>query len=165
MSDNVARIHLKIGDLEVEYEGGESFLRDDLSTILDAMAECLKEHGIVRVSDSPSDAKEIGGATHRDLELDLSTATIISRMNAETGPELAMAAATNLTLVENVNTFSRADILAAMKKATSYYKASMGSNLTGTLKRLVKTNRLNENAANVYALTVNEKKKMEELLV
>ncbi len=76
-----------------------------------------------------------------------------------------MAAATNLTLVENVNTFSRTDILAAMKKATSYYKASMGSNLTGTLKRLVKTNRLNENAANVYALTANEKKKMEELLV
>ncbi len=51
-----------------------------------------------------------------------------------------------------------------MKDATGHYKTTMGSNLSATLKSLVKSKRLNETAAGTYALTANEKDVMEKLL-
>ena len=164
MNDASVKFRLTIGDVAIEYEGSESFLKDDLSDTVNVLSRLLDERGATSLVDQPSGQAEARAASERSSRIDFSTTTIASRMNASTGPELAIAASARLTLVDQREIFSRADILAAMKDAAGHYKTTMGSNLTATLKSLVRSRRLNETAAGTYALTANEKEVMEKLL-
>ena len=166
MSEDKTKIRLKIGEMEVEYEGKESFLKDDLSNLLDTMSGFFKVHrGAVESNDSPSGKKRsVEPNAAEPSRIDLSVNSIASRMNVKTGPDLAVAACGYLTLVKGRERCSRAELLAAMKEASSYYKATMGSNLSSHLGSLVKGSRLNQTASDAYALTANEKKKIEVCL-
>ena len=164
MSEITTKIRFKIGQLEVEYEGGDSFLKNDLSNLLDKMVDFSKEHSVTQFIDTSPDTKSAVSSTNGTQKIDLSTATIASRMGAKTGPDLAIAASTHLTFVKGKEVFTLAEIRAEMKGAKSYYNTSMGSNLSKNLKSLVKNKRLNETASDTYALTAPEKDAMEKLL-
>ena len=164
MNENTAKIRFKIGQLEIEYEGREYFLKNDLSNLLNEMVGFSKEHSATQFADTSPYSKEDVTSTDKDYGLDFSTTTFASRMKATTGTDLAMAASAHLTLVKGKKTFTRADIRTEMKEATSYYKTSMTSNLSASLKSLVKSNHLNETASGTYALTANEKDRIEKLL-
>lgn len=90
-----------------------------------------------------------------------STNTIAAHLDAKSGPELVICAMAELELVQGRPSSSRTDILAEMKSATTYYKATMSSNLSGSLSRLVKDKRINQIAADTYALSANERKQLE----
>ena len=165
MSDERTKIRLKIGTMEVEYEGKDSFLKDDLSSLLDTMSDFFKAHrGTVESNEPAVVTQESEGTKAPKDQIDLSVNSIASKMNVKTGPDLAVAACGYLTLVKGRERCSRAELLATMKNASSYYKATMGSNLSSHLGRLVKSSRLNQTASDAYALTANEKKKIEDCL-
>ena len=93
-----------------------------------------------------------------------STNTIAAHLNASTGAELAIAAAAHLAHAKKKDTFTRQEINAEMKSATTYYNANMSTNLTKTLNTLIKNKRLNQVTKGVFALSAGEKKSLESKL-
>lgn len=165
MSEDKTKIRCKIGEMEVEYEGKESFLKDDLSHLLDTMSGFFKAHlNATKSTSSSIFEKRDEDPQAGQSQFDLSVNSIAARLDVKTGPDLAMAACGYLTLVKGKERCSRAEVLATMKEASSYYKTSMGSNLSAHLGRLVKINRLNETASDTYALTANERTTIENSL-
>lgn len=165
MSATTVKIHLKIGQIEVDYEGRESFLEDGLYDILNMMPGVLEKYP-VQLSNPTLDTKHAMNETDggHKTKIDCSMSTIARRMHVKTGPDLVIAASAYLTFSEQKETFPRADILAAMKKATGHYKKSMSSNLAASLKSLVNNKCLNETSGGAYAVVESKKKEMEKIL-
>ncbi len=164
MSDDTAKIRLKIGQLEVEYEGQASFLQDDLFNLMQKMVDFYTEHKAAIPADPPPAQTNAAGPGGSLGGLDHSTDTIATHLKATTGTELAVAAAAHLARVKKKNTFTRQEINNEMKSATTYYKATMSGNLTKSLNTLVKRDRLNQRKKDVYALSAPEKEALETTL-
>lgn len=160
MSDDLAKIRLKIGQLEVEYEGKPSFLQDGLFNLLEKMVGFYTEHKAAIPAD-PTPAKTTGAGPG---DLDYSTNTIATHLGSKSGPDLAIAAAAHLGLVKKKDTFTRKEINNEMKSATTYYKASMSTNLSKSLHTLVRGKHFNQTAKGVYALSGPERKALETKL-
>ena len=161
MNEFSSKFRLKIGVLEIEYEGNESFLKDGLFNLMEKVSGLYTEHrSSLPINVSPTN-EQIESEKSTNIEIDLSTSTIASRLEVKSGPDLVMAACICLTLVKKKSSFTRQDIHNEMKAATSYYKTSMGSNLTKSLEVHVKSGRLNETSASNYALSAQEKRNAE----
>ena len=164
MNENRAKIVLKIGHLEVEYEGSEAFLKEDIFRLMEKVIGFHAEHSTALSADLPQATTEDEDATVGQPETNMSTSTIATRLNAKSGPELAIAAAAHLTLVQDKEKFSREEIHNDMKSSPNHYKKSMSGNLSLSLQSLIKGGRLNEISDGHYALSAPERKKMEKNL-
>ena len=87
----------------------------------------------------------------------MTTNTIASKLSVKTGNDLVIAACAHLTFVKGADTFTRSNILAEMKLASNYYKATMRKNLSNILKTLINQNKLLETAKDTYALEASLK--------
>lgn len=168
MSDASARIRLKLHQTEIECEARESFLVSSrLSELLGGLAELLGEHAAAQGgAPSPSGASTEGLTDGRRPQsptsrITLTTQTLAARLQANSGPKLAMAAIARLVLADGKETFSRTDVLDEMKTAKRIFKQSHGTNLQRTLSAFVEKGRLNESATDTYALTEHEQEVME----
>lgn len=153
------RIRIKVGSLELEYEGDPSFLTDELKALLVTM-DGLSNHApeniepaIAKGADSP--------ITPSQGSINVSTNTIAAHLDAKTGPELIICAMAQLELMLGKSQSNRTEILTEMKNATSYYSGNYRSNMTKNLARLVKTKRINQVATDTYALSSTEKNVVE----
>lgn len=81
--------------------------------------------------------------------------SISDRLSVKSGPDLVIAAAAYLQIVEGKQSFTRRELLDAMKSATSYYNQNIGSNLSAALKTLC-ASRLNQLNNGTYALKSHE---------
>ena len=151
-----------MGDLEIEYEGAATFLTSELLALVREAAS-LHAEGIAPASDDEAEPPKTDSSGQSSVNL--SMATVATRLNAKTGPELAIAAAAFLTICQGRDVFPRKDILATMRAAPAHYKKAMGGNLSGSLTSLLKQKRLNETAGDKYALTVAEKERLHATLV
>lgn len=158
-----ARIRLKLGGIEIEYEGKATFLQDDLPNLIERVVELYGANGGTIPTDAPSQQSN-GVDQSGSASVNHSTNTIAAHLGVSSGPELAIAAAAHFTFFAKKDTFSRKDILAEMKEATTYYNANMGSNLSKSLENLTKAKRLNLVKAGVYALSASEKSSLEAKL-
>jgi hypothetical protein len=88
-----ARIRLKIGNLEVEYEGSDTFIKSDLLTLVSEAIDLLREQGdeIPTVKGAPSQP-DIG------KQLSGTTGTIASKLGVKSGPALIVGARTGILL-------------------------------------------------------------------
>lgn len=155
------KLHLAIGQLSLEYEGDESFSKDDLVDLLGQLSDVHARSGSTPAplqESSPDDSP--APKTQPNLSVD----TIAARLHANSGPELVIAAIGKLTLVDGKQVIPRGDILSAMRNAVTYYKKAMASNLTGSLRRLVSAGRLNETSTGNYSLSASERLKVEGAL-
>lgn len=164
MSQNTAKIRLKIGQIEVEYEGNNAFLKDEIFQMLEKMSSFYAKHSSIVSPEDVQVDKEIEQPTSNGKVLKMAVGTIATRLNATSEAQMAMASAIHLTLVQGKETFSRKDIHDNMKKATGRFKKGMGHNLTSSLARLVNQERLNEVSDGRYALSEQEKDKMVDFL-
>lgn len=161
MSEESARMRLKLGAIEVEYEGSASFLKDGLVNLMQEAvniysANFQKIHGAAP-SEQPS-GQETANPTS---SFDHSTNTIATHLGAKSGSDLAIAAAAHLTFVKKLDKFTRRDIDNQMKEATTHYSQNMSSNLTKSLNTLVKGKRLNQVGKDTYALSAAERNALE----
>ena len=78
--------------------------------------------------------------------------------------DLVIAAAAQLTFVQQKDKFTRDDIAAEMKAAPIFFKQNMIGNLTATLNTLTKADRLNQSGKDVYALSSSERTSLEPKL-
>lgn len=148
------KIRIKVGNVEVEYEGDFAFLREDLPTLLTKLSELP----VARASGS-----SIGGS-NAAAQLSAggagTTGAIAGRLNCSEGADLVLAAGANLTLNKNKPTFSRKELLNEMKDAPTYYKETYSKNLSFYLRGLVKSGKFNELGKDSYAVTEPELKSL-----
>lgn len=147
-----------MGHVEFEYEGDAQF---DAAAIKDLFSHLESLVGV-----TPAAAFDTamangmfaapGTSDNVATNLNMAVGTIAARLSASSGTDLAIAAAAYLQLAQGMASFKRADLLSAMQSATAYYKSTMGSNLSKSLKTLVSSKRLNELTGGAYSLTAAE---------
>lgn len=143
-----------MGEIEVEYEGTEAFLRDELPELLSAVSKLYYDSGRPK----PNGAAGSTGVTP-PAGLQGTTATIAAKLKCKpgVGRDLITAAAARLTFAANRESFTRADLLAEAKTASAYYKTTVNNNLTNTLDGLVKAGDFTEIAKGTYALSATKR--------
>ena len=180
------RIRVRKGDMEVEYEGSESFLQTQLSSLLQAASTFPSGPG--RRAQSPVARPAASGRTSgggkkpaRKAPADArpadappagqdpgppppGAADVAARMGCRHGTDLVLAASAQLSLRAGEKSFSRAALLGEMKTATEYYKPVYGKNLSRYLKNLIRERQLSEPSPGVYALTARARRELKKLL-
>lgn len=151
------RIRVRAGNIEVEYEGEEDFLKGQLQEAvlsflraLTPLSEGLEKPAVAGAGSTDIPSSEIQGTT----------ANIAARLDARTGPDLALAAAAHLGLGKGLQTFSRKALLQEMKSTTQYYRPSYSANLTRIITSLTKENKLNEPSSGNLSLTAAAEKEL-----
>lgn len=152
-----------MGPIEIDYEGSEDFLKQELPAILTAVSTLHKESGLVE--ELPSGTNAGNGATTSNLmaPLGMSVTTISAKLGVKSGADLALAAAARLTRGGS-SSFSRQQLLDEMKAATGFYKTTIRSNLSNYLLTLVKEGKLQETAKDTYSLSMATKTEIEAKL-
>lgn len=162
-----AKIRIKVGSMELEYEGDPSFLTGGIEALLTTMGSLA---GQVPEEASPEPATPVppvngdgnaNGAPAVGGAFTFSTNTIAANLGAKSGSDLVICAMAQLELVQGKVSSSRAEILAEMKNAKQYYKQTMSNNLSKSFSTLISAKRINEGAKDSYALTAAERKSIE----
>ena len=157
-----SKIKLKVGKVEIEFEGSESYLREQLPSLVELLCSYAPEeaHDLeVEEDDVLPESKDPA-----KKKFELTTNTIAAKLNVNSGPDLVLAACAHLSLVKGADTFHRKNILAEMKLASNYYKKTHGKNLSQSLKALIRADKVIESAQDVYALDASTKKTLETKL-
>lgn len=154
-----SKIKIKLGPIEVEYEGSEAFLKQELPDLIKTVTELYKSTNIKMDNSDVEDEENIG----QSVKLQLSTNSICAKLSCSSGPDLILAAAAHLTFVKQQEVFSRKQLLDEMKTASSYFKTSYRDNLSVNLKTLLKV-KLNEPSTGHFALTASARKELESRL-
>lgn len=166
-----SKIKIKLGAIEVEYEGSETFLKEELPQLLSAVSDLYAKSRAILEPPSASQNTSANAATGSNTnvgnkpKLEATTGSIAAKLGCKSGPELVMAAAARLTFALQATTFARQKIIDEMKTASAYYKATYLNNLTSYLNNLVKDGKLNEPSQGNYALTAASLKDLEQRLV
>lgn len=166
-----SKIKIKLGAIEVEYEGSETFLKEELPQLLSAVSDLYARSRATLELPSASQNTSANAAPGSNTnvgnqpKLEATTGSIAAKIGCKSGPELVMAAAARLTFVIQSTTFARQKIIDEMKTASAYYKATYLKNLTSYLNNLVKDGKLNEPSQGNYALTAASLKDLEQRLV
>jgi hypothetical protein len=155
-----SRIRLKVGDVEVDFEGTEDFIKKEIPVLLAAMAKHAHTNG----GGTPN-TSSTSGATSNSGKLVGTTATLAGKLKVKSGTDLLVAAAARLTFVSNTPEFTRQQLLDEAKGASGYYKSSVSNNLTKLLNALVKSGDFLEPKRGSYALGANKKAELEKSLV
>ncbi len=154
-----SKIRIKMGMIELEYEGSESFLKKELPDLLSAVSTLYRDSGGAVAHIPPQVDPVAPSVTAPTTNQNANkiqqgtTGAIAAKLNCSSGRDLVLSAAAKLTFVDGVETMSRQKLLDTMKEAKSYYRSTYSGNLTATLSRLIKTGALNEPSNEVYALT------------
>jgi hypothetical protein len=166
MNTNTNKLRIRLGQLEVEYEGSEDFLKQELPLLLKTVSDLFESssHSAKQVADETDRNNKLTTPTTQQDAIDLSTGSIAAKRSCKTGGELLLASAGKLTIVDRLASFSREELLREMQTASTYYKGSYSGNLTNYLKRAVKDGKLLERSSGSYALAAPVKSEMEKQL-
>ena len=158
----VSKVRIRVGQIEVDFEGDEQFLKDEVPALLDRVLRLHHEakcHAGVVVEEQLPDSAQGNGTTGIGT-----TANIAARLGCNSGPDLILAAGARLTLGAGQESLSRQALHEEMKTATAYYKKTYANNLTSYLSNLVKSGRLVESAKDTYALKASTRAEIEAKL-
>lgn len=149
-----SKIRIKLGSIEVEYEGSEAFLKKELPDLMKTVAELYKSVG------APIEQKDERDDDGRPKGIRLSTKSIAAKLNCSSGRDLVVAASAHLTLAKNHDSFTRKELLSEMQSAIGYYKKTYGDNLTNALNGLLKDGTLTELSGDNYSLSEPKRKEL-----
>jgi hypothetical protein len=150
-----SKIKIKMGAIEIEYEGSEQFLKDELPALLSAVSELYKSSASLISKNDNNASSETSTASVVESKIQGTTATLAAKLGGGSGPELVMCAAARLTFVLGKDKFHRKELLAEMKTASSYYKSAYMNNLSKLLSSLLKSGKLMEPSTDNYSLSAD----------
>jgi len=158
-----SKIRIRMGDVELEYEGEDSFLKDGLPDLLQSVAELHASLTPLRESEQAGSGD--GGETETAItksehQLQMSINTIAAKLSVKKGPDLVLAALAHSELIEKKDRTTRTDMITEMRNATSFFKPSYIGNLSLNLSGLIKGGKVNELSKDVFALTDDAKKEL-----
>lgn len=155
------KLNIKLGALEVQFEGAEGYAEEHLLAIIERLSQ-LDIQDVVPIVQDAGPVKSEGSVSSSTVRL--STSDIAVRLGAKSGTDLVMAAAAYLYLTEGKEEFRRSDILTAMKSAKAFYKATYSGNLSKSLETLMKAGRLSAPGQDTFALPYAEVQATQMLL-
>ncbi len=155
-----SKLRLRIGEVEIEYEGAEEFLKQELPALLKTAMELHKAAGPTRTTNNDANKQN----KQKTALPALTTTSIAAKLSASEGSELLLAAAARLTIIANKETFSRQELLTEMQSASGYYKKSYSKNLSKYINTVLADQKLTETAKNVFALSAKARSDLESKL-
>jgi hypothetical protein len=155
-----SKIRIKFGDIEVECEGSEDFLKKELPDLLETLSK-FRGRG---PAPEPEVSGRQAGATGNGVR-SRTTGSVAQAIAApSSGGGLLHAAAVKLTLIDRKDEFSRQEILDEMKSASGRWKTTYANNLSSYLQTAVKKKILVEARKDVYALATAQRTEAETKL-
>jgi hypothetical protein len=161
MGEN-AKIRIKLGSIEIDYDGPSEFLDSKLAELVATVVELQSSSDVLDDDAGNTDGSMTGQAAGGHANADTSVSTIARRLNVASSRDLLNAAAYTLSLTKP--SFARKELLAQMRNAQSYWKASYAGNLTKDFKRAVKAGELNHVGGTTYSLPHPRKTEVERQL-
>lgn len=144
----MAKIVLKCGDIEIEYDGPEDFLKAELATLVRAVSD-IRAFAHTKKASAAGHAHDVGGGGPA------SVSTIAQQLGVKNAPELIMSAA--LSYVRGgAESFTKKELRDKIKDAKSFYKGSYSNNFDNYVARLVKKGRLNHLGGDDYSIPPTE---------
>lgn len=156
-----AKVRIKAGLVEFEYEGETEFSIDDVKDLFSHIETLFSVPSLARSPDElveeKASSEEVSVPTVENGEK-LHINTIATKLGVKSCTDLAMAAAAYLHIMEDRKRFTKNDLLEVMKNAENHYSANMSSNLRKSLKTLVKDkfNQLHNGEYSIRNDTLNE---------
>lgn len=152
-----AKVRIKAGLVEFEYEGDTEFALSDIKDLFSHIETLFKVPLLPEAAQPPASTAAFGNGAGPAPQPSkpaqkLHINSVATKLKAKSGSEVAYAAAAVLQIYEQKETFTRAQLLETMKKATMHYKESMSSNLSKALGTLVGS-KFNQVSDGVYSLT------------
>lgn len=155
-----SKVKIKVGQIEVEFEGSEEFIKNELVQMVDAIS---KMH-IAKIIPTPPSQNPANSENSSNGGKGWGVTTYAANMKVQTGTDLIIATCAYLTFEMEKGTFSRKEVLEEMKGATSYFKANYSKNLSRYFDQLVKNGDLVITSTKLFALSANKKSALEQLL-
>ncbi len=160
------KIRMKVGDVEIEYEGPEDYLRKGIAEIV-AATDALHGKGVppseVAQELETAQLEEASPAPERQ-PLPMNVSSIAKTLRCSTGQDLVVAACASLTLVKQEDVFTREQIRLEMKEARRYYKENYRKSLTKYLNALVRNGVLLEVDEGTYSIPAGTLAQLEDML-
>lgn len=153
-----SKIKIKMGAIEIEYEGSEDFLKEELPALLKAVSDLYKSSGPL-MEDVRTPGKPTAGSSGAN-NIQGTTATLAAKLGGSSGPDLIMCAAARLHFVLGKDKFHRKELLEEMKSASNYYNTNYAKNLSTLLGNIVKAGKLMEPSKDSYSLSADSLKNM-----
>ena len=160
---DTAKVRVKFGNLEVEYEGEKAFVSDGLMALISEIADLSKQLPAAPILAPAHELPKQGGNGGVAVG-SLTMGTIAAHLKPDGQQDLIMCALAKLQIIDGEERVEKARVLSEMKHATGYFKASMTSNFSRDLKRMVKSQKINEVANEVYVLTASSRHDLESKL-
>ena len=149
-----------MGAIEIEYEGSEQFLKDELPALLSAVSELYKSSASLMQTNSNNSPAEVFTGNISEQKIQGTTATLAAKLGGGSGPELLMSAAARIHFVLGKDKFHRKELADEIKSANNYYKTTYRSNMTALLNGLVKAGKLMESSKDNYSLSADSLKNL-----
>ncbi len=149
----MAKLLLKHGEVTIEYDGPEQFLKENLSDIIKAVADLGKLAPAPQSRDQISKAGTPGPP--KIDPADASVSTLAQKLDVTTGPDLIAAAALSLA-IGGTPAFKKRALRDRSREAKTYWKKSYANNFDNYVNRLVTSGRLNHLSGDDYAIPVKE---------
>lgn len=151
------KLILKCGDIEVEYDGSEEFIKTELPQIITAVAQ-------LRLSPAPNTPLQRENLNHPKALADQeSVSTLSQKLSVSNGPDLIVAAALSLARAGS-ESFTKKQLRDRSREAKTYFKSTYSNNFDNYVARLVKKGRLNHMGGENYSLPSTEQVTLESRL-
>jgi hypothetical protein len=166
------KIRIKVGDVEIEYEGPEDYLRKGIAEIV-AATDALRGKGAppteVALEEETTEEQETPeeedvSLTPERQPLPMTVSSIAKTLQCSTGQDLVVAACVSLTLVKQEDVFTREQIRLEMKEAGRYYKDNYRKSLSKYLNALVRNEVLLEVDEGSYSVPAGTLAQLEDML-
>lgn len=176
MTQQTAKIRIKIGTMEVDYEGDSSFLDGGIEKLLETMAGMAHNNFVEnQVAAPPAPALQVDASNNEANNWNLeqpplvgspsfSTSMLASHADAETSADLILCAMAFLELNAKQNPNSSKEIFAEMKNVSTVYNSMMSTNNTKNLRSLAKSKKINEVSSGKFSLGKEERQKFEAII-
>jgi hypothetical protein len=151
------KISAAVGSASFSYEGEAQLLESKLGVIFERLQELAKQAPILKAEagpnrKSPEDTSSVHSGTIN---------TLIAKVGGASCSEVLKAAATHISLVQGKDRFSSTEWDALAKEANSW-KSDYANQKATVKKRLVNSGFVIENAKDIYSLSSDARKQMEE---
>ncbi|MCB1838859.1 MAG: hypothetical protein KDI61_01170 [Alphaproteobacteria bacterium] len=143
------KIRLKVGAIEVEYEGDIAELKEHLPDLLETVTGIDVPENVQPAETAGMSAPNVVSMQGKH-KMEGTTNSIASAIGCKSGPDLIKAASLQLTLVQGKEKFTRRELIAEMKTST-YHKETYIRNLGSYLKTLFK-DFLNESSKDTFSI-------------
>jgi len=148
----VTKLSVKYGEIVIDFDGPEDFLKSELRTIVSAVRDLS---GIAAPPAITGTAKPRLGATVPVDSANASVSTIAQKLGVKNGTELIASAALSLAL-GGMPSFKKKALRDRTREAKTFWKKSYGNNFDNYVGRLVTAGRLNHVGGDDYAIPDSE---------